>query len=70
MKIKLPQEPKYGDTRIIRNKFLWLPKTINEELRWLEIASWAETYRGSMYLDWRPTTWLSEKQIKDMLKEW
>jgi hypothetical protein len=40
---------KLGDRRII-TKFLWLPKTkykgFKKELRWLEKASWSETYKG------------------------
>lgn len=33
--------PKKGDTRV-RTAFLWLPLTIDQETRWLEIAKWEE----------------------------
>lgn len=35
--------PEVGETRK-RRKFLWWPKTINGETRWLEVARWEEVY--------------------------
>lgn len=52
MRINLQMEaPAYrlGEQRVI-TKFLWLPKKkyngFKKELRWLEKASWSETYKG------------------------
>jgi len=52
---------KNNDTRL-RTNFLWFPKTINEETRWLERATWAEYYvvlpeqlRTGVY--WKPLEW-------------
>ena len=42
MKWKVKQPPKIGDTRTIR-RFLWLPRRIGDEYRWLE---WAEIRQG------------------------
>lgn len=36
-----PEIPPEGTERIV-TKFLWLPKIINRELRWLEIGCWFE----------------------------
>ena len=37
--------PQVGDTRT-RSGFLFLPKTINGETRWLERAEWTERFSG------------------------
>lgn len=37
--------PKDRDIRIKR-RFLWFPKIIHREIRWLEVASWSEVYIG------------------------
>lgn len=29
-------------------KFLWFPKRIGDEVRWLEVASWERIYRVSL----------------------
>lgn len=59
--------PKFGQHRH-RSGFLWLPKTIQGETRWLEFADWQETYQvdfRSMGYGvcvkvgiWAPTCWL------------
>ena len=35
---------KVGDKKIV-TKFLWFPKKINRETRWLEKATWEEEYQ-------------------------
>jgi hypothetical protein len=54
------QHPKEGDTKRT-TKFLWFPKRINHETRWLEVASWKSilttfTFRGQSY--WRDVSWV------------
>lgn len=48
---------KPGTERIIC-RFLWLPKTINFETRWLEYACIKQRYRRDHYTDWI-RTWKS-----------
>ena len=43
MRYKLKPVPKLGDTRIVK-KFLTLPRILNNELRWLEIAKMKQSY--------------------------
>jgi hypothetical protein len=60
-------KPEYGDTRD-REGFLFLPKRIGLETRWLEKASWEEEYYknytecGYRYGTWEPTRWLNGKE--------
>lgn len=67
MRKKCPNKyyPNDGTERI-RKKFLWLPKKINEECRWLEKAVWLETSQrmwdvtcGSKWVEWRGKKWLN-----------
>ncbi len=71
--------PKCGDYRFIRG-FLFLPKRIGNETRWLEFALWEEHYGGivkrpddkSKYLytgvyKWRPTEWLGGITLFDWI---
>ncbi len=58
-----PGTPEYGSLRV-RNAFLWLPKKIDGEWRWLEWAEWKEMYyrptgraAGYQKLKWRPYEW-------------
>lgn len=57
--------PKPNDKRI-RSGFLFLPKCINGEIRWLEFAWWeemfVETY-GREYIsgEWATLKWLGKK---------
>lgn len=44
MKWKQYKRPNIGDERII-TKFLWFPRTIMEETRWLEVASFRQRAR-------------------------
>jgi hypothetical protein len=36
-------DPRCGDTRIVRG-FLFIPKLIGGEWRWLEVATWKQIY--------------------------
>jgi len=68
---KLPEtKPSVGDTRDVR-KFLFWPKTIGRETRWLEWAIWTEeytefeckiTYRPTQVVleTWREFEWVSK----------
>lgn len=52
------QEEKDNSFRI-RSGFLFFPKTINAETRWLEFAKWKETAAGSMFdSGWNEKCWL------------
>lgn len=46
-----------GTVRDRRDVFLWLPKRIKDQTRWLERASWQEYY-DSM-IGWIPERWLN-----------
>lgn len=55
-----------GDNRV-KTRFLWFPKCIHGEKRWLERAAWREIYVretfddlfGDAYrLQWLPTKWI------------
>ena len=53
----------HGDTRI-RSGFLFFPRTINNETRWLEQASWSEMLipsemGGPLY--WANLKWLDKE---------
>ena len=37
--------PRPNETRV-RTRFLWMPKTIDGQTRWLELAAWQERYSG------------------------
>ena len=43
MRLKLKPVSKHGDYRI-RQGFLFLPKIMNQEWRWLEKAKWEQKY--------------------------
>lgn len=54
-----------GDERTVR-RFLWLPKLIRGEHRWLEVATWTEIacepttqelMDGMTGMQWRPLHW-------------
>lgn len=49
--------PYVGETRI-KYRFLWLPKTINNNTRWLERAAWVEQcYQFLFHYEWIPIQW-------------
>ena len=64
-KHKLKPYPNIGDKREFRNRFLLFPKTINGETRWLERASWTETFIPDGPYIWFPPRWLSDEWIKE-----
>lgn len=48
--------------QIRRNKgFLFFPKEINEEVRWLEYAHWEEVFDPRYHDMWRPIRWIDPK---------
>lgn len=59
-----PLPPKLGDTRRF-SRFLWFPKTIGRETRWLERAEWEELYCEGRYVyaiplrEWWPSHWVT-----------
>jgi hypothetical protein len=64
------KEPKEGETRK-KCKFLWFPKTIGKETRWLELALWEEEYKNHYgynqyqkamcaFETWTPTKWIEK----------
>lgn len=56
------RDVKIGDYRI-RSGFLFLPKRIGEEYRWLEVAVWKERReesKGGGY--WRSCRWLEQDE--------
>ncbi len=55
MRRKLKPLPDKLTTRI-RSRFLWFPKVIERELRWLEKATWEEVY----YCGWTPDKWIDK----------
>jgi len=66
MKIKIKQESaKVGDLRT-KSRFLWFPKIINSELRWLEFAQWEEMllskddiWTFSQRAEWTKNRWIN-----------
>jgi len=49
-----------GDRRL-KEKFLFFPKRIGEDVRWLEFAVWEDVYEGGRDdCYWRPNKWLSK----------
>jgi hypothetical protein len=43
----------------IREGFLFFPKRIREDVRWLEYARWEERFYGA-YLGWDGTRWIDD----------
>lgn len=66
MRWKKKMKPKYveGHKRTV-TRFLWIPKTIGHETRWLETASWVEKFVDATYISdgtayWSEVRWISE----------
>lgn len=71
MKATAKRQPKEGDTRT-RTGFLWLPKKLSGEWRWLERATWKQVCMkltmlvpegggyspGQYILKWVSTEWV------------
>lgn len=53
-------EPRQGQYRA-RRGFLFIPKTIGYETRWLEWAAWIERYGCNDY--WVPEAWVPEAWV-------
>lgn len=62
-------EPADGEIRTV-SAFLWLPKTIGDETRFLERARWTEKYYPGMWLttcdyylegNWKSLCWLPDE---------
>jgi len=54
--------PRAGEERI-KTAFLFFPVCIDEEIRWLETATWKEMYfMGNMYVSgrWERLEWVDE----------
>lgn len=55
------KDPNPHDTRI-KKRFLILPKKINGETRWLEFATWEESYCHEKYysrtIKWNVIRWI------------
>jgi hypothetical protein len=62
------KRPVEGERRIKR-KFLWFPKCLKGQYRWMETAEWVvEAYYRDWGLYWRPIAWVdSEDGIELML---
>lgn len=58
MRIKFKTEEKAGTVKAV-TAFLFFPKEIGGEWRWLEHATWEEKYSTCWYSGgWYPTRWL------------
>ena len=55
------ERPSQGDIKFKRNRFLWFPKKIGNEVRWLEKASWSDQY----HYNWSEGYWISEKWLSN-----
>ena len=65
-KFKTKCEPNVGDRKVVK-KFLWLPKCLNGEMRWLELCEIVYEYTVTQYLvdgeiihysRWLPIRWV------------
>jgi hypothetical protein len=57
-KLKAERAPALGEIRVIYRRFLWLPKYINGEIRWLERASWSEKYISVGSYEYQVVKWM------------
>jgi hypothetical protein len=53
-------KPRHGEVRVI-TKFLWFPKCLYPEWRWLETASWTERY----FVDHDLAYWIEQEWVDD-----
>jgi hypothetical protein len=63
------EKPKPGDRRTVRG-FLWFPKEINGESRWLESGEWQEEYLpgianggNTVMAHWDPIRWTDQPDV-------
>jgi hypothetical protein len=55
----------------MRSGFLWLPKEISGEYRWLEHAKWEEKlYAGLIKNWWLPTFWFPRSGLDELQTHW
>jgi hypothetical protein len=53
-----------GELRIIR-KFLWFPKTLDYETRWLEFANIKQEFQAGYMLNyWEDISWVIKNRAK------
>ena len=58
MRWKKQPHPSPGDTRMMTAFLLW-PKNINNDVRWLERATWEEKYEcGYDWCQFKPVRWI------------
>lgn len=67
------QKPTWGTFRE-RKKFLWFPKTINGETRWLEVSRWQEEFRiitgyAPYIYRWVPIHWIPNGIINSFIEK-
>lgn len=65
MRLRSSNKPLNGARRTIK-KFLWFPKSINNEIRWLEKAVWTECciyygneHTGYVWWEWKAEKWIN-----------
>ncbi len=65
-------KPKPGDTRVVK-KFLWLPRTINGETRWLEWGRVGQelkkVMRADFYALYYAHEWVDVRWVDDYLHD-
>jgi len=59
MTIQFKSKPKHMDVRLTIRKFLWFPKIIKKQFKWLEYAGYTECYYGS---NWYALNWIGLEQ--------
>lgn len=70
LKKYLSTNPRIGQKRR-KSGFLFFPKVIDGELRWLKYAAWIERYRyrftsfGADFYGWEPEEWENNFSYKD-----
>lgn len=60
----------HGDVRMI-TKFLWLPKTIGKQTRWLECVSYRQSYhvtQGGLHrvVFWQDEVWIDDNSNSEI----
>jgi len=62
VKFTTKPDPPEGTTRIVKG-FLFFPKHLNGQTRWLEIATWKKEaiyYQGTSIIFWKDTEWVDD----------
>ncbi len=64
--MKWNQKRRYNDTRTVTG-FLWFPRKIGFETRWLEVASWTQGWwvdgRGRWGSCWEDIAWVKTTHV-------